>query len=60
MINALIYKLVCNKTQKVYYGSTINTLQKRKDNHRQHYKLFLKGKFFLVFWKIYIVCYLDL
>ena len=40
---SIIYKLICNKTKKVYYGSTTNSLQKRKDNHIQHYKLYLKG-----------------
>lgn len=38
-----IYKLVCNKTNNVYYGSTTVSLMKRRDNHRQHYKRYLKG-----------------
>jgi len=38
MINGKIYKLVCNQTNKVYYGSTTQTLMKRRDTHRQHYK----------------------
>ena len=38
-----IYKLVCNQTNKIYYGSTTQTLMKRRDTHRQHYKRHLKG-----------------
>jgi hypothetical protein len=39
-----IYKLICNKTNNVYYGSTSQSLMKRRDNHRQQYKQYLKGK----------------
>lgn len=37
-----IYKLVCNQTNKIYYGSTTQTLGKRRDTHRQYYKKHLK------------------
>jgi hypothetical protein len=30
----LVYKIVCNKTGKVYYGSTMQTLAKRKSMHK--------------------------
>lgn len=33
-----IYKIICNKTGKVYYGSTIKTLKARLSSHKQgHY-----------------------
>lgn len=30
----IIYKIVCNKTGKTYYGSTTQTLAKRKSTHK--------------------------
>lgn len=40
-----IYKLVCNKTGKVYYGSTCEKrLSIRKAKHKNNYKNYLAGK----------------
>ena len=39
-----IYCITCNISNKKYYGSTCSSLMKRKDNHIQHYKYYLKGK----------------
>jgi predicted GIY-YIG superfamily endonuclease len=30
----IVYKIVCNKTDKTYYGSTTQTLAKRKSMHK--------------------------
>jgi hypothetical protein len=40
---AKIYKLVCNKTGLVYYGSTCQPLYKRKFDHKIAYLSFLQG-----------------
>ena len=40
-----IYKIVCNKSNLVYYGSTTKEyLTQRLVQHRTHYKMFLDGK----------------
>ncbi len=39
--NGKIYKLVCNITNKIYYGSTIQPLHKRLYEHKSHYKKYL-------------------
>ena len=44
MNNGKIYKLVCNVTGDVYYGSTIKNLNDRLCNHKYDYKQYLKGK----------------
>ena len=42
--NAKIYKLVCNVTGDVYYGSTIKSLKQRLSKHECDYKRYLNGK----------------
>ena len=42
--NGKIYKLVCNITNKIYYGSTTLKLYKRKVDHVSKYKRFLEKK----------------
>jgi hypothetical protein len=39
-----IYKLVCNVTGDVYYGSTISSLKYRLSQHKSSYKRYLQGK----------------
>jgi glycine cleavage system aminomethyltransferase T len=39
-----IYKLVSHHTDKVYIGSTVNSLCNRLAAHKAQYKLHLKGK----------------
>ena len=39
-----IYKIISNKLDLVYYGSTTKTLKQRLNDHRGHYKRYLKGK----------------
>jgi len=41
--NGKIYRLVCNKTGLVYYGSTTQPLYKRKWTHKGLYNLYTKG-----------------
>jgi hypothetical protein len=43
--NSKIYKLVCNKTNQIYYGSTIQHLYQRKHDHKKHYNHFINGTF---------------
>jgi hypothetical protein len=38
--NSKIYKLVSNHTDKIYIGSTVQPLYKRKAGHKKSYKLF--------------------
>ena len=42
--NGKIYKLVCNVSDKVYYGSTCSLLCQRKAHHNDDYRLFLIGQ----------------
>jgi hypothetical protein len=39
--NGKIYKIVCNETNEVYYGSTIQELNKRINSHRKGKQLCL-------------------
>ena len=39
-----IYKLVCNVTGLVYYGSTTKSLKQRLTEHKSDYKRYLQGK----------------
>ncbi len=39
--NGKIYKLICNNTGLVYYGSTCQELHKRKYEHKQLYKNYI-------------------
>jgi len=44
-LNGKIYKIVCNKTNLVYIGSTVEKyLCNRLKGHRKHYNEFLNGK----------------
>ena len=40
--NGKIYKVVCNKTNLIYIGSTCSLLNIRLNEHKQSYKQFLK------------------
>jgi len=40
-----IYMLTSQQTPEVYIGSTKETLEERLDIHKNHYKLWLKGKY---------------
>ena len=42
--NGMIYKITDNGYTKCYYGSTINILSKRLDNHKQSYKAWKNNK----------------
>jgi len=42
--NSKIYKLVSDKLDLVYYGSTTRTLKQRLTCHKSNYKRYLKGK----------------
>ena len=42
--NAKIYKIVSERTDRVYIGSTVNSLNKRFRNHRSVYNSLLRGK----------------
>ena len=42
--NGKIYKLVSNHTDKIYIGSTVQTLSKRIGGHRSNYKAYLNGR----------------
>lgn len=47
--NGKIYKIVCNKTGLVYYGSTCQKeLCQRLAAHKQNYKRYLNGKYCFV------------
>ena len=37
--NSKIYKIVCNNTGLIYYGSTVQKLQQRLNEHKRCYKL---------------------
>ena len=39
-----IYKILCNETGEVYYGSTIRTLSHRKNGHKQDVKKYDEGR----------------
>ena len=41
-----IYKIVCKKTEKVYFGSTKNPLKQRLKEHESHYRRYQKGKIY--------------
>ena len=42
--NGKIYKLVCNISDNVYYGSTCSLLCQRKAHHNDDYRLFINGE----------------
>lgn len=42
--NSKIYKLVCNNTGLIYYGSTIQPLAQRKSGHKKDHIKFLNNK----------------
>ena len=39
-----IYKIECNETGEVYYGSTVQALCDRMSGHRTHYRRWIEGK----------------
>jgi hypothetical protein len=44
-MNVNFYKIVCNNTGAIYVGSTVKTIEQRLQNHENHYRLYLDGKF---------------
>ena len=40
-----IYKIVCNKTGKIYIGSTVSKLSKRLSQHKEKYKKYLNNTY---------------
>ena len=42
--NSKIYKLVCNNTGLIYYGSTIQPLSQRKSGHKKDYNKYKDNK----------------
>ena len=42
--NSKIYKLVSDHTDKIYIGSTVQSLHKRKSGHKVLYNFFIKSK----------------
>ena len=40
-----IYKIICNVTGMVYYGSTIKSLKQRLTKHKSDYKQYLNGNY---------------
>ena len=41
--NSKIYKLICNKNNLIYFGSTTKTLKQRLQNHVSKYKAWVNG-----------------
>ena len=39
----LIYRLICHKTNNVYFGSTFVNLKRRLERHEEQYRLFKLG-----------------
>jgi hypothetical protein len=42
--NAKIYKIYCDENDEVYYGSTVQELNRRICRHRSHLKSYKEGK----------------
>jgi hypothetical protein len=47
-MKGIIYKLTCNETGEVYYGSTTLSLNKRMTDHKSKCKQWKEGKFHYV------------
>ena len=43
-MKGIIYKITCNDTDEVYYGSTQQSLKKRMSEHQKDYKRWKEGK----------------
>ena len=43
-IKCYIYKITCNKTGKLYFGSTTETVSRRLTKHKNNFNRFLNGK----------------
>jgi hypothetical protein len=43
MVNGIIYKIVCNETNEVYYGSTQHSLNMRMRGHKSGYNSWKQG-----------------
>jgi hypothetical protein len=44
-IKYLIYRITCNKTGNIYYGSTKKTINQRLKQHESNYKRYTNGKY---------------
>jgi len=42
--NGKVYKIVCNETNQIYIGSTVENLSNRMSGHRSDYKRYQAGK----------------
>jgi hypothetical protein len=45
MVTGIIYKIECNETNEVYYGSTQQSLKQRMAQHKSHLKMWKEGKY---------------
>lgn len=43
-MKGLIYKITSNSTDRIYIGSTENTLEKRLSQHKSKYNIYLSGR----------------
>lgn len=44
-MKGIIYKITCNETGEVYYGSTTNSLNNRISGHKSHLKRWKEGRY---------------
>jgi hypothetical protein len=44
-LSGIVYKIISNKTEKIYIGSTLQTLEKRLSKHEYGYKLWIESGF---------------
>ena len=47
-MKGIIYKIECNETNEVYYGSTQQSLKKRIEGHQRAHKRWKEGKYHFV------------
>ncbi len=45
MVTGIIYKIVCNKTGKVYFGSSKRNVTEKMEEHQRNYGDFKKGTY---------------
>ena len=47
-MKGIIYKIICNITNEIYFGSTINTLNRRMILHKSKCKSYNNGKYHFI------------
>ncbi len=57
--NGKIYKIICNKTELVYIGSTCATLEQRLKRHAYYCKSYMEKKSNSFITSIYVIYYND-